>query len=59
MDLTSFFNLIINFFKQLFFTLDSKAVFTAFGVQVSLLTVIGAIVVLTMVIGIFWRGAKG
>lgn len=58
MDVTNFFRSVIGFIGSLFQLLDSKAVFTAFGQTVSVLNILGALVVLSMVISIFWKGAK-
>lgn len=58
MDVTKFFQSVIGFIGSLFQLLDSKAVFTAFGQSVSVLNILGALVVLSMVISIFWKGAK-
>ena len=58
MDVTNFFRSVIGFIGDLFTLLDSKAVFTAFGQSVSVLNILGAFVVLSMVISIFWKGAK-
>ncbi len=58
MDVTNFFQRVIGFIGSLFQLLDSKAVFTAFGQTVSVLNILGALVVLSMVISIFWKGAK-
>lgn len=53
-----FFELFFGFFSDLFDLLNSYTL-TAFGVEVSLLIIFGAFIVLSMVINIFWKGAKG
>lgn len=58
MDVTNFFTRVISFIGDLFRILDQRAVFTAFGESVSVLNILGALVILSMVISIFWKGAK-
>lgn len=49
---------IFGFMGQVLTTLNS-CTFEAFGVEVSLLVVLGSFVVVNMVVGLFWKGAQG
>lgn len=53
-----FFEMFVDWFNQLFALLNSYTI-EAFGVNVSLLVIYGAFIVLSMVISLFWKGAKG
>lgn len=53
-----FFQLFFGFFNGLFDLLGRYTI-SAFGVQVSLLTIFGAMIILSMIVSLFWKGAKG
>lgn len=56
--LQSAFEAIFGWLGDILAVLNSTMI-DAFGVSVSFLVIIGAFIVLNMVIGLFWRGAKG
>lgn len=49
---------IVGWFGDVLAVLNS-CTFEAYGVEVSLLVIFGTLIVLNMVIGLFWKGAKG
>ena len=51
-------NFILGLLGDLLGLLNSVS-FSAFGVEVSYLVVIGSFIVVTMVVNVFWRGVKG
>lgn len=55
------FKLFADFFGSLFQVLDVKFYLSAFGLnlRVSLLGILVVFLVLSMIISIFWKGAKG
>lgn len=53
-----FFEMFFGFYNDLFSLLNSYT-FTAFGVEVSILMVFFIFIVLSMVITLFWKGARG
>lgn len=58
-DLTSAFQTIISFMLGLIDKLAQKTAFSAFGLSVNWFSVVLAFLVVTMIVSIFWRGAKG
>lgn len=58
MELTSFFNWFWGIVKLFADFLDTAVMFTAFGVTVSYLNLIGAALALGMIVTLFWKGAR-
>lgn len=56
--MTEFFTLFINFFQSMISTVNSHS-FDIFGVSVGIFDLIFGFIALSMVISIFWKGAKG
>lgn len=59
MDLSVFFNLIINFINSVYSTLHSKLQFTAFGFTMSFIDVFICFLIIYFVANLFWKGARG
>lgn len=57
-DLTSVFQMIIGFMLDVINKVAEKTSFSAFGFTVNFWSVLLAFFVVTMVVSIFWRGAK-
>lgn len=57
-DLTSVFQFLIGIPFRLFEVLASHTAFTAFGVSVNYVTVLLSFLVVFMVVGLFWKGAR-
>jgi len=53
-----FFEMFFGFYNDLFSLLNSYKI-SAFGANVSLLMIFGVFIILSMVITLFWKGAKG
>lgn len=58
MNVEGFFDLFFSFWQGLFNVLNSHHI-SAFGVSVSLSSILFTVIVLSMVISIFWKGAQG
>ena len=58
MNVEAFFDLFFNFLRSIFDTLGSYSI-TAFGVSVPLTIILGTAIILSMLVSVFWRGAKG
>lgn len=58
MEVQGFFEMFFGFLRSLFDMLSDYSL-SAFGANVPITSIIFAFIVLTMVIGIFWKGAKG
>ncbi len=58
MNVEGFFSVFFGFFNKLFDLLHSYTL-SAFGVDVPLLTIFGALLVLSMIVSLFWKGARG
>lgn len=58
-DLTSCFQFLIGIPFRLLEVLASHTAFVAFGVSVNYLSVVLAFIVVSMVVSLFWKGARG
>lgn len=58
MNVEGFFDLFFSFWQGLFNVLSSHKI-DAFGVSVSLSSILFTVIVLSMIISIFWKGAQG
>ncbi len=58
MGVQGFFELFFGFIRNIFGTLNQYKLY-AFGAEVSIVAIIFALIVTSMVISIFWKGAKG
>lgn len=57
-DLTDVFTFMVSIPQRLFELLRSQVVFTAFGFEVDLASIIIVFLILGMIVSIFWKGAK-
>lgn len=58
MQVQSFFEMFFGFLRSLFDKLGSYSL-TAFGVSVPITVILGAFIILSMIVNVFWKGVRG